>query len=39
VIACPAVNDQVSFQLLIASPRLVMVTLAVNPPCQELAMA
>ena len=39
VMVCPAVNDQVSFQLVNASPRLVMVTLAPKPPVQELVTA
>src|SRR5512142_813424 len=35
----PAVNDQVSVQPFTGSPRLVLVTLAPNPPDQELETA
>src|SRR5581483_3830117 len=33
---CPAVNDQASFQEVIALPRLVTVTFAPKPPCHWL---
>jgi hypothetical protein len=33
VTTCPADHDQVSVQALSGSPRLVIDTLAVNPPC------
>ena len=36
VIVCPAPNDQVSFQFVTGSPRLVMVTFAPKPPGHEL---
>jgi hypothetical protein len=36
VTVCPAANDQVTRQPLMGSPRLVTVTLALKPPCQEL---
>ncbi|GAB3809345.1 hypothetical protein GCM10027605_44120 [Micromonospora zhanjiangensis] len=35
---CPAANDQASCQPLTASPRLVTVTEAPNPPPQELVI-
>ena len=36
VMVWPDPNDQARFQLLIGSPRLVIVTLAPNPPCHWL---
>ena len=33
VTVCPALNDQVSVQLVNGSPKFVTATLAPNPPC------